>query len=80
MAWFDALNHAFAALSTGGFSTRAESIGSWHSPGVEIVTMVLMLCGTLNFFTSYLLLNGKFKAVVRNGEIQLQAPNFCQFL
>jgi trk system potassium uptake protein TrkH len=29
MGWFDALNHAFAAISTGGFSTRAESIGSW---------------------------------------------------
>jgi trk system potassium uptake protein TrkH len=72
MGWFDAVNHAFAALSTGGFSTRAESIGYWNSLEVEAVTIILMLCGTLNFFTSYLLLNGKFRPLVRNGEIRLQ--------
>jgi trk system potassium uptake protein TrkH len=71
MGWFDAFNHAFTALSTGGFSTRAESIGYWHSPAVEIVTIALMVCGTLSFLTSYLLLNGKFKAVICNGEVRL---------
>ena len=35
--------------------------------------MVLMLLGTLNFLTSYLLLTGKFSAVIRNSEIRLQA-------
>ena len=72
MSWFDALNHAFAGLSTGGFSTRVESIGYWNSLWVEIVTIILMLGGTLNFFTSYLILNRKFKMVLRNGEIRLQ--------
>ena len=32
MNWFDAVNHSFAAVSTGGFSTRAQSIGYWDSP------------------------------------------------
>ncbi|MEM7590785.1 MAG: TrkH family potassium uptake protein [Cyanobacteria bacterium P01_A01_bin.83] len=73
MDWFDAVNHAFAALSTGGFSTRVASIGYWDSPAIETVTIVLMLLGTLNFLTSYLLLTGKFSAVVRNGEVKLQA-------
>ena len=72
MDWFDAVNHAFAALSTGGFSTRVESIGFWNSPVVEAVTMVLMLLGTMNFVTGYALLHGKFRAVGRNGEIRLQ--------
>jgi trk system potassium uptake protein TrkH len=72
MGWFDAINHAFAALSTGGFSTRAESIGYWNSLAVEMVTIVLMLCGTLNFLTSYLILKGKLQAVIRNGEVRLQ--------
>ena len=36
MNWFDAVNHAFAALSTGGFSTRAESIAYWDNPVLEI--------------------------------------------
>ena len=72
MNWFDAVNHAFAALSTGGFSTRAASIGYWDSPAIEAVTIVLMLLGTLNFLTSYLLLTGKFTAVIRNSEVKLQ--------
>lgn len=72
MNWFDAVNHAFAALSTGGFSAHAASIGYWHSPAIETVIMVLMLLGTLNFLTSYLLLTGKLEAVIRNSEIKLQ--------
>ena len=73
MGWFDAVNHSFAALSTGGFSTRTDSIGYWDSPAVEAVTIVLMLLGTLNFLTSYFLLRGKFKSVIRNGEVRLMA-------
>jgi trk system potassium uptake protein TrkH len=70
MGWFDAVNHAFSALSTGGFSTRAESIAYWHSPAVEAVIVVLMLLGTLNFLTAYTLLRGKFRAVARNSEVR----------
>ncbi len=73
MGWFDAINHSFAALSTGGFSTRSDSIGYWDSPAVEAVTIVLMILGGLNFVTSYLLLTGKLKAVLRNGQVRLQA-------
>ena len=73
MSWFDAVNHAFAALSTGGFSTRPESIGYWDSPLVEAVVIVLMLLGTMNFVTAYALLRGKFRAVLRNGELHLMA-------
>lgn len=73
MSWFDAINHAFAAMSTGGFSTRPESIGYWDSPVIEAVTIILMLFASLNFVTSYLLLKGNWKAVIRNGEVKLQA-------
>ena len=72
MNWFNAVNHAFAALSTGGFSTRANSLGYWDSPVLEAVIILLMLLGTMNFFTSYLLLTGKFKSVTRNSEFRLQ--------
>ena len=73
MSWFDAVNHAFCALSTGGFSTRAESIAYWHSPAVEAVIVVLMLLGMLNFLTAYTLLRAKFRAVARNSEIRQSA-------
>jgi len=73
MGPFDAVNHAFAAISTGGFSTRTESIGYWDSGAVEAVVMVLMILGNLNFLTAYLLLQRKFRAVLRNGEVRLMA-------
>ena len=73
MSWFDAVNHAFCALSTGGFSTRAQSIAYWQSPAVETVVILLMLLGMLNFLTAYTLLRAKFKAVARNSEVRQSA-------
>ena len=73
MDWFDALNHAFCALSTGGFSTRADSIAYWNSPAVEAVLMLLMGLGTLNFLTAYTLLRGDWRAVLGNGEVRVAA-------
>jgi trk system potassium uptake protein TrkH len=73
MNWFDAVNHAFCAVSTGGFSTRAASIAYWNSPAVEAVIIVLMLLGTLNFLTAYTLLQRKWRAVLRNSEVRQTA-------
>jgi trk system potassium uptake protein len=73
MNWFDAINHGFCALSTGGFSTHVDSIGYWDNPLIEIVTIGLMLAGTLNFVASYLLLTGKFQSFIRNSELRLPA-------
>ncbi|RJX29396.1 MAG: TrkH family potassium uptake protein [Desulfarculus sp.] len=73
MDWFDAINHSFCAVSTGGFSTRPESIGYWNSPLVEAVIIALMILGNLNFLTSYALLKGRWRAVFRNGEVRLLA-------
>jgi trk system potassium uptake protein len=71
MSWFDAVNHAFTALSTGGFSTRAESIAAWQSPAVEAVIMVLMLLGMVNFLTMYTLLRGQLRPLWRNSQLRV---------
>lgn len=76
MSSFDAVNHAFAAISTGGFSTRLESIGAWDSLSIESVSIVLMILGNLNFMTAYILLRGKFRSVFRNGEIRVMGILF----
>jgi trk system potassium uptake protein TrkH len=73
MSWFDAVNHACSAISTGGFSTRPESIGYWNSPVIEAVIMILMLLGATNFLTAYTLRRGTWRAVLRNGEVRLTA-------
>jgi trk system potassium uptake protein TrkH len=73
MSMFDALNHAFAAISTGGFSTRVESIGHWDSVAIEAITLALMVLGSLNFATAWLLLLRNGRAVARNGEVRVMA-------
>ncbi|HRX84383.1 MAG TPA: TrkH family potassium uptake protein [Phycisphaerae bacterium] len=72
MTPFDAVNQAFAAVSTGGFSTRAESIGYWDSVTVEAVTLALMVLGNLSFVTAWYLWRGHLRAVARNGEVRVQ--------
>lgn len=71
MSAFDAVNHAFSAVSTGGFSTHAESIGYWNSIAVEAVSLPLMLLGNLSFVTAWFLWRGRFSTVAKNGEIRL---------
>lgn len=73
MSWFDALNHAFAALSTGGFSTRAASIGYWDSAAIELVVIVLMLLGTTSFLTAYAVVNGRWQELFRDSEMRIFA-------
>ena len=43
MSLFDSVNHAMCALSTGGFSTKFDSIGAYNSIGIEAVTIFLMI-------------------------------------
>jgi len=76
MSPFDAVNHAFAAVSTGGFSTRLESIGYWNSISIEAVTLPLMLLGNLSFVTAWFLWRGKIRFVLKNGEVRIQAVLF----
>lgn len=70
MGWFDAVNHAFASISTGGFSTRTAAIGHWNSAAIEAVVAVLMFLGSFNFMTAYALYRGRFRIVARNGELR----------
>ncbi len=68
MPVFDAVNHCMAALSTGGFSTKADSIGAYNSLPIELVTVILMLLGETNFFANMLLVRRKFRAFFRLGD------------
>jgi trk system potassium uptake protein TrkH len=49
MNWFDALNHAFSTISTGGFSTKNSSLGYFQSDGIVWITTLFMLLSGINF-------------------------------
>lgn len=49
MGWFDAINHAFSTISTGGFSTKNASMGYFSNDGIIWTTTVFMLLAGINF-------------------------------
>ena len=49
MSWFDAVNHAFSTVSTGGFSTKNNSMGYFHEDGIIWVTTLFMMLSGINF-------------------------------
>jgi Trk-type K+ transport systems, membrane components len=53
MDLFDAVNHAFSNIATGGFSTKNESIKAFNSFPIELVIMVFMLIASLHFGLLY---------------------------
>ena len=57
MNWFDAINHAFATISTGGFSTKNSSLGGF-SDGVIWTTTFFMVISGINFLAHIRFFNG----------------------
>jgi trk system potassium uptake protein TrkH len=49
MSWFDALNHAFSTISTGGFSTKNASLGYYNSYTIFWITTAFMILSGINF-------------------------------
>ncbi len=66
MTFFDSICHAFASISTGGFSTRDANIGSWDSDYVQIIIIVFMFLGGVNFTLMFKAINGDYKCFWHN--------------
>lgn len=66
MSAFDAVLHAFGTISTGGFSTHAGGVTAFGSDYVNIVVIVFMLLGGINFALIYQLLRGKWEKIRKN--------------
>lgn len=71
MPLFDAVNHAFATLATGGFSTRNGSIGDYKSLPVEIVITVFMFVAGCNFGLLANATQRGPKVLLRDGELRV---------
>ena len=62
MDFFDAINHALTTNSTGGFSTKQDSVAYFHSAA-------MFLAGT-NFTLLYFGIKGKFTNILKNDEFK----------
>lgn len=75
MSLFDSLCHAFSTMPTGGFSPHPESIGGYLNPKVELIIMVFMFLGGMNFILHYSLLR-RPRRILADKEFQV----YCIFL
>jgi len=58
-----------AAFDTGGFAPQSQNILYYHSFPFEIVTIVIMLLGAINFKLHYAIWNGNKREIWRNIEM-----------
>jgi len=71
MTWFDAINHAMATMSTGGFSTKNASVAYWNgSPIIQYIITAFMLIAGTNFVLTYFALKGKIGKVFKSEEFK----------
>ncbi|MHB8771270.1 MAG: TrkH family potassium uptake protein [Syntrophales bacterium] len=68
MGVFDAVNHIFCAMATGGFSTKDSSIAFFNSAYIDGVLIAFMVIAGMNFTLHFQLLAGNFRAFTRDSE------------
>src|SRR6056297_3704411 len=70
MTWFDAINHSFTTMATGGYSTKQASIAHFQSPFIHYVIIFFMFLAGTNFTLSYYALHFKLGKVFKNEEFR----------
>lgn len=70
MDWYDAVNHSFTTLATGGFSTRNASLAAF-SPLIQWTVTLFMFVAGINFSLHVLAMRGKRRIYVHNTECML---------
>jgi len=70
MDWFEAVNHAFSTMATGGFSTKNLSIAAFDSVYIDVVIIIFMFLAGINFAMHFKLFSGDFTSFFSDREIR----------
>ena len=68
MPFYDALCHSFSCVATGGFSSRNESVASFHCGWIELTLAIFMFISSCNFTLLY------FAGRIEKKKIEMTAP------
>lgn len=74
---FDALNHTFTTMPTGGFSTYNDSIAAFGSARVEIIIIFFMLLAGGNFTLYYGIWRHRWRQLFRDMEFRFYLLVIC---
>lgn len=70
MSFFEAVNHSFTTMATGGFSTRDESLGAFESSYIHFVITIFMFLSGVNFSLHFYVLRGRFRQYWKSDEFR----------
>jgi trk system potassium uptake protein TrkH len=68
MGFYDALNHTFTTMPTGGFSTRNLSVAYYDSVYIDVVIIFFMFIAGINYSLHFQMLQGKTLAFWKDSE------------
>ena len=71
MSVFDSICHAFTTTSTGGFSTKQNSIAYWDSAYIQYVIIIFTFMAGTNFGLLHTAIRGNWKKLIQDNEFQL---------
>lgn len=71
MTMFDAINHAFATMATGGFSTKNSSIKYYDNFTIELIIIFFMFFAGGNFGLYYLVWKRGYRRLIQDIEFKL---------
>ncbi|MFC1869389.1 TrkH family potassium uptake protein [Thermodesulfobacteriota bacterium] len=77
MSLFDAVNHAFCTMPTGGFSPKNASIAHYNSAYLDGVIIFFMLLAAINFSLHYRLIKGDLGIFGKDPECRVFLAMFC---
>ncbi len=70
MDFYDAINHSFTTLATGGFSTKNASIAHYQAPAIQYILSFFMFVAGVNYTVIYYGLTRRFNKVWRSDEFK----------
>jgi len=70
MSWFDAINHSFSTMASGGFSTKNTSIMYYDNLGIELIIVVFMIITGGNFGLYFLAWRSGLKSIFKDVEFR----------
>ena len=77
MPLYDSFVHAFGTAGTGGFSVKNMGIAYYDSSYINWVITVFMILFGINFNIYFFLIIGKFRDVLKNGELKVYLGIIC---
>ncbi len=67
---FDSITHSMTTIATGGFSNYNESIGFFHNPYIEIISIIFILAGSIPFISYLKYISGDKKIFFKDTQIK----------